>query len=194
MGVNIGAPADGFGTFALQLLDGAESVPLEISAEAELTEAQTGQLVNAKVAESTSRGEMLKIAGKGLEQQMLASAAGQWTNIGLQVGQLIGGIVGLHFQGMEANLKARLQTRMMALTEDVAEHRMQLEDKVVDAQVAATDKKMELAKVLAKTKKDLQVELAKIQAGALVQVELGRETANLFLKQPNYGNPVIRAV
>lgn len=191
--VNVGTDYSGL---LLNMLGDAKRIDLDYDVEAkvELNEALTTKLVQSDVDESTARSKALNTVANGMEQQMLASAAGQWTQIGLQVGQLIGGLVGLHFQGKMANLEARLKTRMMALTEDVAQHRMQLEDKTLDAQVAATDKKMELAKVLAKTKADLQKELAKIQAGAVVQIEQGKRTAALFLKQPNYGSPTIKAV
>ena len=83
-----------------------------------------------------------------------------------------------------------LQDRAMALQENVANHKMQLETLVVESTTKLADKKMKHDEELARIGKSRDVAISEIQSDAKVAIAGKKALASAFRPNYFYGGPV----
>ncbi|GEM_PF-6191678 len=140
------------------------------------SQAQQDKLVDAVVTEATAVSDNIKF-------NQISQGVGM-------VGGMISGIADMYFKGEMMDLQRDVFTAQRALANKVADHRIRLEDEVVEKQTEIALKKLDVDKDLAHTAKDLQIELAKIKSDTQVRIAGKQATTNLFL-QRNYGHPAV---
>lgn len=132
--------------------------------------------------------------GKAWQTYQDNSKIAGWTNVGVASVNALVGMVGSFVQmGLQSKAidhQITMNERMEAHKYDLADKQLTLEDKKLTVTQDLVSKKLKTGEKLARLQANRDVELAKVQSGAAVQIAGKQAAQQLFLQRRYTGAPV----